>query len=272
MTEAASDLARRLEQAAPDTWPAIDEWRYDGWVLRFGRGYTKRANSVTPTERGSRPLARKIDACEAAYAGRHIATVFRLPSTEATEELETTLAARQYRKLDKTSIRIKPLTSPLPASEALVEIAPKLTAEWFDPVAEWHGLDPRSRAGFEAIAGGIKDPTGFALVRSDGAPVAAGIAVRQKDLLCLHAIVAAPDARRKGFGRAVTVELLRWGQAGGARLAYLQVVKANAGALRLYNELGFDREVYRYHYRAQPIAPADSASSGTSAADPPDPT
>jgi len=30
------------------TWPALQQRLYDGWVVRFARGHTRRANSVNP--------------------------------------------------------------------------------------------------------------------------------------------------------------------------------------------------------------------------------
>ncbi|WP_246757367.1 hypothetical protein [Methylobacterium sp. OT2] len=38
----------------------------------------------------------------------------------------------------------------------------------------------------------------------------------------------------------------------GARAACLQVVAANTPARALYRALGFERELYRYHYRVGP--------------------
>jgi len=264
-----AELARRITRIAPETWPAIEAWDYDGWVLRFARGYTKRANSITPLAAGSRPLAEKIASCEAAYEARHIPTVFCLPSSVAIDALDAALAARGYGKVDKTSIRVMPIGGALPDSGAEAEIAPALTDGWLGIVAAWNGLGPGERAGFAAIAGGIQAPVAYALLRSAGEPVAAGIAVRQEDLVCFHAIVTAPAARRRGFGRTIMLGLLRWAREAGAATAYLQVVKSNAPAIRLYNELGFDRELYRYHYRVAPKPGAVSpAPAGTSPASP----
>ncbi|HKX10088.1 MAG TPA: GNAT family N-acetyltransferase [Stellaceae bacterium] len=262
-------LAERIEGIHAETWPAIETWDYDGWQLRFARGYTRRANSISTAGPGTRPLETKIAACVAAYEARHIAPVFRLPSTAEIGEIDGVLEHQGYVKADKTSIRVASLDQPLPPRGDDVNIARQLTDEWLNHQMTWNGLDPDRRGAFAAIAGGIRRPSAFALLWSGAVAVAAGLAVRQGDLLCLHSIITAPTQRGRGFGRALTRGLLRWGQTHGATLAWLQVVKSNAPALRLYNALGFGREIYRYHYRARLGDAVNPAPGGTSAATPP---
>jgi ribosomal protein S18 acetylase RimI-like enzyme len=266
------DLARRIEASHAETWPAIETWAYDGWQLRFARGYTRRANSITTAERGSRPLETKIAACEAAYEARHVAPVFRLPSTAEIAEIDGALERRGYVKADKTSIRVTSLADPLPPRGDEINVARRITHEWLHHQTDWNGLDADRRGAFAAIAGGIRRPVAFALLWSGAAAVAAGLAVRQGELLCLHSIITAPAQRGRGFGRAITRGLLRWGQTHGATLAWLQVVKSNTPALRLYNALGFGREIYRYHYRARPgdaVSPSPGGAPAASAPAPP---
>ena len=269
MTDPEIELAPRIERSHAETWPAIETWAYDGWDLRFARGYTRRANSITATERGARPLETKITACVAAYEARHIAPVFRLPSTSEIAEIDGALERHGYAKIDKTSIRVMELNAQLPPRGNEINVARRPTDEWLNHQADWNGLDAGQRAAFAAIAGGIRRPAAFALLWSGAVAVAAGLAVRQGELLCLHSIITAPTRRGRGFGRALTRGLLRWGQTHGATLAWLQVVKTNAPALRLYNALGFGREIYRYHYRARPGDAVSPSPGGTSAASPP---
>jgi len=266
MSDPVVELGPRIESIHAETWPAIETWDYDGWQLRFARGYTRRANSITTTLRGSRPLETKIAASVAAYEARHIAPVFRLPSTAEIAEIDGALERDGFIKADKTSIRVASLEAPLPPRGEDVNIARRVTGEWLYHQAAWNGLDSERRGAFAAIAGGIRRPAAFALLWSGSVAVAAGLAVRQGDLLCLHSIITAPKERSRGFGRAITRGLLRWGQTHGATLAWLQVVKSNAPALHLYNTLGFGREIYRYHYRARAGDAVSPAPAGTSAA------
>ncbi len=52
-------------------------------------------------------------------------------------------------------------------------------------------------------------------------------------------VCVAPEARRQGFARAMMSHLLFTGAEHGARIAYLEVRPSNAGALKMYIDLGF---------------------------------
>lgn len=52
-------------------------------------------------------------------------------------------------------------------------------------------------------------------------------------------VCIAPSQRRRGYARALMHHLLETATRHGARIAYLEVRPSNAGAIRLYAELGF---------------------------------
>ena len=63
-------LYRRLEEVALNAWPALQQMLFDGWLLRFARGYTKRANSINALYDSRLDVATKIAACERTYMPR----------------------------------------------------------------------------------------------------------------------------------------------------------------------------------------------------------
>ena len=56
----------------------IDELRLDGWLLRFGEGYSSRLNSVSALNYTGSDLAGSIEAAEAAYRAQHLPPVFHV--------------------------------------------------------------------------------------------------------------------------------------------------------------------------------------------------
>ena len=60
-------MIRSIEELSMNAWPAMQTLHYDGWVLRFADGYTKRANSVYPLYPSEINVDEKIDFCESFY-------------------------------------------------------------------------------------------------------------------------------------------------------------------------------------------------------------
>ncbi len=223
----------------------------DGWLLRFSRGFTKRANSVVPLYPSiagrQEPMAERVRHCENLYAREGLQTIFRLPASDDLSDLDAHLDSRGYTLVDPTLVLAAP-TKPVPAHEGFT----LLPAEhWLGVYAELTGMPSAARKLHGAIIAGIQTPCGFAVLRCGNRPVACGLAVVERDLLGLFDIVTHPDARRSGHGTALVGSLLRWGHARGARLAYLQMVESNAPARALYRKHGFEIS-YNYWYRISP--------------------
>lgn len=59
---------KTMEELSLNNWQPLSTLLYDGWVLRFANGYTKRANSIQPIFYSTYELEQKIDACEKIYS------------------------------------------------------------------------------------------------------------------------------------------------------------------------------------------------------------
>ena len=51
------ETIRQVEDASFACWPALATLATQGWLLRFGGGHTKRANSANPLRPGAVPEA-----------------------------------------------------------------------------------------------------------------------------------------------------------------------------------------------------------------------
>jgi hypothetical protein len=96
-------LKKRIEEAGLNAWPALQQMLYDGWVLRFSKGYTKRANSVNALYPSAIDTREKVAFCEAQYQTRGLTPIFRI-TPFAPADLDGILGARGYEKIDTTLV------------------------------------------------------------------------------------------------------------------------------------------------------------------------
>ena len=96
--------ARRIEEISLNAWPALQQVLFDGWILRFSRGYTKRANSVNALYNSTLDIAHKLEACEELYGARGLRPTFRLTPFSSPPELDRVLAGRGYDILHPTFV------------------------------------------------------------------------------------------------------------------------------------------------------------------------
>lgn len=242
-------LARRVEEASLNAWPAMQQLILDGWVLRFARGFTKRANSVVPLYPSRLPAAEKIRYCENLYARERLTTTFRLTSILDNLSLDEALAARGYERVDPTLVMSCALNPSTFSTDARVREVTQ--AEWLKLYASFADLPAAAQALHAALLSGIRTDRQFAVLTEGGAPRACGLAVTDYELTGLFDVITHPDSRGRGFGEALVRSQLAWAAEQGAACAYLQVVENNVPARRLYDRLGF-KLLYRYWYRTAP--------------------
>jgi GNAT superfamily N-acetyltransferase len=241
----------RIEEASLNNWPALQQMLFDGWIMRFAEGYTKRANSVTPLYTSFLPAQEKIVACENFYRKKQLPAIFRLLSfSSTTYDLDVLLAQRGYRQIDHTlTLAIELASIPTTKHPALQNV----------PLAEWLSLFCQFRQApieqhqlhHEMLKRIIPDPL-CAVLYNDGLPVTCGLGVLENDVFGMFDIVTDPAQRNKGYGTQLVAAMLDWARQNGARHAYLQVVNTNQAAHHLYTKLGF-HELYHYWYRIQSI-------------------
>jgi len=243
-------LARRIEEAALNSWPALQQMHFDGWLLRFARGYTKRANSVTPLYTALQPVQEKIEICERVYSEKRQPTIFRLPSfLPLIQELDQQLSQREYKYIDCTAV----LTLELTASAHDPAIREVPLATWLATFCQLSQSPLEKHQTHQEILARIASRPYFAVLYVGTLPVACALGVLENEVCGLFDIVTAPEQRKQGYGTRLIAGLLGWAWQNNATCAYLQVTDSNQVALRLYERLGF-RELYRYWYRVRPYS------------------
>jgi GNAT superfamily N-acetyltransferase len=243
-------LSRRIEEASLNGWPALQQMLYDGWLLRFARGYTKRANSVNPLFASSIAVGEKIAACETIYTSKGLRPTFRITPFATPPDLDQALEQCGYRKIDLTIVMHRDLAG--------ADLRPTLSAELRDaPLDEWVRVywhlsqtpEPH-RATHLEILQAIPSRRLLAVLADAGQAVACGLGVLEREHFGLFDVVTDPAQRNRGHGSQLISGLLKWALENGAQHAYLQVVAGNAPARHVYARMGF-APLYSYWYRVK---------------------
>lgn len=220
---------RNLEHAAAYGWPGVERHWIDGWLLRYGGGHTRRANSAIPLQAWASAAA--VPAIVDWYAARGVPPLisapdrlFRLPPAVPTDGENLVL------------------TGDVEASEPNSVVT--LTAA---PDAAWRAVDRRAVPD-DVLTAVIEGEVRFATV--SGTAVGRGAVTDAPDgtrWVGLSAVHVSEDARRCGHGRDVCAALLRWGRDRGATRSYVQVLVDNEAAVALFEGMGFTTQ-HRVRY------------------------
>lgn len=242
---------QRFEEAFLTSWPALRLALYDGWLLRFSGGYTKRANSVQALYGSSLDLETKIDHCEAAYRAHDLPVLFRVTPYTQPASLDAALAARGYTRYDRSLVLWRPVDDgALRQPSEAVSVAPHLD-DWLADYWRLSETSYRHRETHRAILDA--SPAHLIPVRYlvGGTVVSCALGIVAQGFVGLYDMVTAAGARRHGYATELVQSTLYWARQVGAEHAYLQVVAENVAARALYGALGY-RLRYDYWYRMSP--------------------
>jgi len=237
----------QLEEWALNAWPALEQILYDGWILRFAEGHTKRSNSVNPTYRSTLDLDEKIASCEHAFAARGLPTIFRLTPFSQPPSLDEVLSDRGYVAVDRTFVMTRSLDS-ASDTEAADSVRRVDLASWLDAFESFGLLPPEEMTTRRRLLKRIPTESIPLVTEVGGQSVGVNLGIREGEAIGLFALFVKPYARQSGLGTALVEETLRRGAECGATIAYLQVEEENHPARALYERLGFV-EAYPYWYR-----------------------
>ena len=247
-------MIRQIEEFSLNAWPSLQTITYDGWLIRFANGYTKRANSVNPIYPSTEEVSNKIDFCETLFRDRNLAPVFKLTNAVSPEMLDSDLEQRGYVAMDHTSVQVLSLSRISDPLMHAVKMSESLNEEWLKQICLLNNHNERSRNTMEQMFAVIVPRTCFLSLWDNGEAVACGLGVLERGYLGIFDVITDPRQRNRGFGGQLMLNLMKWGKENGAECAYLQVMLNNAPALRLYSKLGFT-ELYRYWYRIKTQVP-----------------
>jgi ribosomal protein S18 acetylase RimI-like enzyme len=240
-------VIQHIEELSLNAWPALQVVLYDGWVLRFANGYTRRANSVNPLYLSRQDVEEKIRSCEHIYRGNGLSVIFKMTPESFPQGLDDLLAQKGYVVDATTSVQTLDLGS-IEAPTCAARLETTLAETWLSDQCRLSKVDDRKRVIAGQMLKSIVPTTCYASIDEGGRAVACGMGVLEDGYLGIYDIVTDEEHRGRGYGKQMMLNLLSWAKRSGAKTAYLQVMLNNPPALHLYEKLGF-REVYQYWYR-----------------------
>jgi ribosomal protein S18 acetylase RimI-like enzyme len=241
---------RRLEERGLNAGCAFQSLLYDGWLLGYRRGPTKRLRSVNPFYRSTLPLEQKVAYCTAFYEAQGLPATFRIVPFSEPATLDAWLEDHGWRSFDRSLVLrtdLAEVSDRGPPDHPVELVAPPA---WEPLVAQLLAIGAEALPGYVERAAMHPLPQVGAVIRREGDVVACGLARLEDDRAGLFAIHTAEAWRGRGLGRSIVAALLAEARRRGAAEAYLQVRDGNASALALYDRFGF-ATAYAYWYRAR---------------------
>lgn len=247
-------MYKNLEEYSLNAWPALQSFVYDGWLLRFAAGYTKRSNSINPIYKGeSKKVLDKIKYCESIYSSMNLDTIFKISPFVTAKKIDKILDDMQYVMVEPSSVKVLNLSRIEEPHHNNVMISTEITDEWAHILSSFNNLSATTIEITKQLLSTSYLKKGFFTLYDGVIPVACGVGVIEQNYVGLFDIVTGHLYRNKGYGKQLVLNILKWAKLNGATHSYLQVVKGNEPAIKLYRKLGY-REVYTYWYRYKKLS------------------
>jgi hypothetical protein len=239
-----------IEELNLNNWQPLSTLLYDGWVLRFSNGYTKRANSINPIHYSTYDLNQKIKECEKIYSNNDLRTTFKITPFVKPENLDDILEEKDYSLIDSTSVQTMDLDRIIEPTLHSVKLDTNINVGWINHFCRLNNVEENNKNTMVQMLSNIVTKKCFISLYHQGDVIACGLGVIEREYIGLYDIVTDSNFRNRGFGEQLILNLLKWGKENGAKYSYLAVLFNNDPALRLYSKIGYS-EIYKYWYRVK---------------------
>lgn len=244
------DDLRKVEAAAVKAWPALETADIEGWLWRWSRGGSHRANSVSTLNFRGDDVEAAIARAEDLYKARGGKLQFQITQVSEPDGLDALLEARGYAVVSPVITMAKPVSGEQIDLDGI---------GWGpDPDKRWLSIymgviDDARRRVVTQILSAVPEPRAFIIYRQNRITFSTCLGVVEDGMVAIECVATREETRRRGGARRVLAGAECWAQHMGAHTLYLQVAADNAGAIKLYESLGFDT-VGRVHYRTKVLA------------------
>jgi GNAT superfamily N-acetyltransferase len=242
-------MVRGLQERAAHAQPAEQVEGFSGWWLRHAPNCPWWVGTVLP-HGDARPdqLVRFVIRAEEFYAGLGARARFQISPPACPPGLDAVLAGRGYRVEGLVSLQVAStatVVGEVPVPSLRVRLEDRPTRAWFEV---WHAVHGGDAAAEWAMLERVERSSAYAQAMTGDEVVAVGRAAVDAGWAGVFGMATLSHTRGNGAGLNVLAALAEWADGHAADRMYLQVVRDNVSAVRLYERAGF-RELSGYHYR-----------------------
>lgn len=245
-------MIQKIEELSMNAFPALSTMLVNGWVVRFGKGYSRRANSVNIIYPCSVEVRDNISLCEEMYKAQNLNTVFKLTERKQDFDMDVLLEGLGYGYEAKTNIMLKNIKNAEIDEETNTQVViyREFREDWLKAYMTMNNANPEHFTTIEKIIRSIQPQTYYACIIEDGVISAVGLGVGEQKYVGMFDICVDKEKRRRGLGEKIMKKLIYEAAKDGYEYSYLQVVDDNEPAKKLYEKLGYKKQ-YSYWYRVK---------------------
>ncbi len=245
-----------LQEILMNSWPAHHYYFLHGWILRFTRGVTSRANSVFPLHYigNMNVVDGDIKFVEKAYTAYKLPAIFTLPEYFEPVNLDIKLLEHGYQKLGCTTYTMTASVRELINKTINEEFKYNLYTDRVNKVsnflAHYSQRDQNAQNVLDALSNRIIIPQKrFIVVEYDNIIVGTLMGILEpRGFLYIVDVFVHPDFRRQKIATSMLFKIIKEGELlNEVKTIWLQVEIENNEAMNLYTKIGF-KKAYSYYY------------------------
>ena len=246
---------KSFQEFLMNAWPAEQYFFLNGWILRFTKGVTYRANSVIPLNyTGKSTLIEKnIEMVENAYNSFNLPTIFTMHEYFEPKELDGALRNRGYVEQDRTNallMQVQNLDLTHINNDFNYEIHDERINQFSSLLAKFTKRDKYQQEIIKEITNRIVVPKKCFVIakwRDEAIGTLMGV-LNPHGYLYIADVFVIPEFRHQKIASSMLKTVIKeWVISNGAKNIWLQVELQNNNAMKLYKNLGMNK-VYSYYY------------------------
>lgn len=246
---------KQFQEFLMNALPAEQYFFLNGWILRFTKGVTYRANSVIPLNYtgDSALIENDIEMVETAYKAFNLPTIFTMPECFEPKELYEALKNREYIEQAHTNamiMSIQNLDLNDTNNQINYEIHGERVADFSSLLEKYTKRNNYQQKIIKEITKRIIIPKKkFVIAKLDGETIGTLMGVLNPyGYLYISDVFVIPEFRRQKIASSMLKIIIKdWAISNGVEKIWLQVELKNHNALKLYEKLGM-KKLYGYYY------------------------